>query len=888
MKSGICLVFAMVLGSGCLGHLWADDITGRVSVELGDGWMIQSSADVKENGETISTAQYKPQYWYPAKVPATVVTALVQDEVYDDPNFGTNVQHFPGMEHPAKDYFNNVMFPPESPFRVPWWYRTEFRDPGRHAGRHVWLQFDGINFRADIWVNGSRIADATQVAGMYRTYEFEITDVVKADAANVLALEVIPPQPTDLALNFADVNPTLPDKNMGLWRPVRLVTTGPVAIHHPQVVSHLDLPSTKVAHVTVAADLRNATDARVKGVLRARIESIEVSQNVELGPRETKSVTFKPASFAALNISSPRLWWPWQMGSQELYELELEFASDGQVSDAQKIQFGIREVGSELDAAGHRQFSVNGKKILLRGAMWWSNMMLQTTPERQERELRYARDLNLNSLRLQGKLEDETFDRLADRYGLLLLPGWSCCDHFEHWNDWDEEDYVVAGASLHDRLLEFRNHPSVLVWLMGDDNPPARRAEAMYRDVIKNVNWPDAVITSASARPSALTESSGVKMNGPYEWVPPIYWYADLKLGGASGLATEIGPGIVIPPVEDLRKFLPPSHLWPPDEVWSLHAGAGWATGVDLKIFTQALTERYGRANNLEDFTNKAQLMSYEAERAMYEAYSRNKYLATGIIQQSMNSGWPSLEWNMYDFYLRPAGAYFGTKKACELLHIQYSYDNHSVVAVNSTYEPVAKLQAKATVYDLNLGSRFTKEVTFDAAPDSSNNLFTIPDIRGLSTTYFLDLRMTNSSGAEVSRNFYWLSTKPDVFDPDPAHSPFYYTPVLQFADFTALQNLAPTEVQVSGRVDKGGKDDLAHITVENPSKQLAFFLRVRLLNEKDGEEILPILLQDSYFSLLPGERKEVTARFEGSPALIPVVEVEGWNVTLQSARLGD
>ena len=291
MKSVIGLFFAFVLGSGCLGHLWADDFTGRVSVELRDGWMIQSSADVKEKGEVISTAQYKPQYWYPATVPATVVTALVADKVYDDPNFGTNVQHLPGTQYPAEDYFNNVMMPPESPFRVPWWYRTEFRDPGKHSGRRVWLQFDGINFRANIWVNGSRIADSTQVAGIYRMYEFDITDAVKADSTNVLAVEVIPPQPTDLALNFADINPTPADKNMGLWRPVRLVTTGPVAIHHPQVVSHLDLPSTKVAHLTITADLQNATDDPIKGILRARIESIEVSQNVELGPREAKSIT---------------------------------------------------------------------------------------------------------------------------------------------------------------------------------------------------------------------------------------------------------------------------------------------------------------------------------------------------------------------------------------------------------------------------------------------------------------------------------------------------------------------------------------------------------------------------------------------------------------------
>jgi exo-1,4-beta-D-glucosaminidase len=278
--------------------------------------------------------------------------------------------------------------------------------------------------------------------------------------------------------------------------------------------------------------------------------------------------------------------------------------------------------------------------------------------------------------------------------------------------------------------------------------------------------------------------------------------------------------------------------------------------------------------------------MSYEAQRAMFEAYSRNKYVATGVLQQMLNNAWPSVTWHIYDYYLRPAGAYFGTKKACEPLHIQYSYDNRSIVAVNSIYRPFTKLQAKATVYDLNLGERFSKQATFDAAPDSTNNLFTIPEIENLSTTYFLDLRLADSSGVEISSNFYWLSTKPDVADPD--HSTQFYMPMIAFADYSGLQGLTPAQVRVSGRMDKDGNEELAHITVENPSKQLAFFLRVRLVNEKDAEEILPILLQDSYFSLLPGERKEVTARFERPAGLNPVVEVEGWNVPRQSVRVSE
>lgn len=888
MKSTPYLLLGIVFGNCWLGHLLADTPTGRATVDLRDGWRIQSSAYVKEGGEAVSTGRYRPVDWYPATVPTTVLAALVADKVYADPYFGTNLRDIPGTRYAVGELFSNIMMPPESPFRSSWWYRTEFPDPGKVPGRRVWLQFDGINFRANVWLNGALIADSTQVAGTYRAYEFDISDAVVAGSTNVLAVEVFPPQPTDLAINWVDVNPTPADKNMGLWRSVRIVTSGPVAIRHPHVVSHLDLPSMKAAHLTIAAELRNATDHPINGVLRARIETTEISQEIELGPHEVRNISFSPERFTQLNISSPRVWWPWQMGQQPLYELGLEFVSEGQVSDEQKVEFGIREATSELDAANHRVFRVNGQKLLLRGAGWWSSdIMLRPSPARQEWELRYARDLNLNALRMDGKFEDEHFLELTDRYGLLLLPGWCCCDHWERWDDWDEKDYKVASASLLDTLRNFRNHPSVLAWLLGDDNPPPPRVEALYKGIVKDSNWPNPVLTSATAQPTTLSENTGVKMNGPYQWVPPIYWYADKERGGAFGLATEVGPGIAIPPVESLREFLPANHLWPPDEVWSLHAGGsdfGW--GFDLGIFTQALEARYGRANTLEDYAKKAQLMSYEAQRAMFEAYGRNKYVATGILMQMMNNGWPALTWHIYDYYLRPAGAYFGTKKACEPLHIQYSYDDHSVVAVNSYYRSFTKLRAKATVYDLALRERFSKDVTFDAAPDSSNSLFKIPEIEGLSTTYFIDLRMTDSSGMPISSNFYWLSTKPDILDPD--RSTWYYTPTKTFADYTSLKDLSPGQVVVSGKIDKDGKEGSARITVENPGKQFAFFLSVRLVNQESGEELLPVVLEDSYFSLLPGERKEVTAKFERSPGMKLAVEVEGWNVARQTVRLSD
>jgi exo-1,4-beta-D-glucosaminidase len=276
--------------------------------------------------------------------------------------------------------------------------------------------------------------------------------------------------------------------------------------------------------------------------------------------------------------------------------------------------------------------------------------------------------------------------------------------------------------------------------------------------------------------------------------------------------------------------------------------------------------------------------MSYEAERAMFEAYGRNKYLSTGVLQQTLNSAWPSLEWAIYDYYLRPAGAYFGTKKACEPLHIQYSYDDRSVVVVNSLYREFKGLKARATVYDLGLRPKFSKTMTFDVGPDGTARLFLVPEVQHLSTTYFLDLRMEDSDGKPVSANFYWLSTKPDVIDW--TRREHRRTAAKSFADYTGLSELPPAQLQVSGRAEKKGKERVAHLTVENPTKQLAFFVRLRLKKGVDGEEILPILLQDSYISLLPGERKEITATYDAWGETPPAVEVEGWNVPRQSVLL--
>jgi exo-1,4-beta-D-glucosaminidase len=853
---------------------------------LKENWAIKSSAQVKEKGDVLSGTGLNTKDWYPAMVPSTVVGTLVQDKVYPDPYFGMNLRSLPGCTYPIGAIFSNLEMPSGSPYRSSWWYRTEFQVPDSYRGQNIRLHFDGINFRANIWLNGRQIAGADEVAGTFRLFEFDVTEAARAGALNSLAVEVFPPRVDDLAWTWVDWNPTPPDKDMGIWRDVYLTTSGPVTLRYPQVITRFDLPSLDTAHLSVNAEVRNTTKREINGTLRGRIEGLEFSQSVKLGPLENRVLAFAPEQFRQLNLKRPRVWWPAHLGGQDLYDLDLEFEAEGHISDRQTTSFGIREVTSELDQQGHRIFRINGRRILIRGGGWASDMMLRRDPERLEAEIRYVRDMHLNAIRLEGKLEGEELFDLADRYGILIMAGWCCCDHWEHWErrddykkgpTWDEEDYRIAALSQADQIRRLRNHPSVFVWLNGSDNPPPPKVEQMYIDTLKKYQWPNPYLSSATAKETRLTGATGVKMEGPYEWVPPSYWLQDKKHGGAHGFATEISPGPAVPPIESLRRMLPKENLWPINEVWNFHAGGGQFKNI--KVFTNALNARYGPAKSLEDFAAKSQLMAYEGQRAMFEGFGANKYASSGVIQWMLNNAWPSLIWHLYDYYLRPAGGYFGTKKACEPIHVQYAYDDKSVVVVNSTYQPLKNLKVNAKVYDINLAEKFSKEASLDSAEDSSQRVFAIPDVQDLSRTYFLKLTLTDSRGTLVSRNFYWLSTGMDVLNWD--KSTWYYTPTVSFADMTALQQLSPVKLRTDGHVLRQGREELARVVVTNPSGNLAFFVHLKINRERDGEEVLPVLWQDNYFELMPGERRELTAVYQlkdldGSR---PVLNVEGWNV---------
>jgi exo-1,4-beta-D-glucosaminidase len=884
-------IISRVLAAAVAGCAFLFLVTASLSAQtvLRAGWKVQSSAQVPASGNQVSEPGFSTRGWYPTSTPKTVFAVLVENGVYKNPYFGMNLRSFPGVAYKIGGQFANEEMPADSPYAVPWWYRNEFDVPAADKGKQIWMQFRGINYRAEIWINGKKVAGSDEVVGAFRRYDFNVTEFLRPGAKNAVAVSVSAPKAGELGITWVDWNPAPPDKDMGLWQEVVLSTSGPVAVRHPFVETRLDLPKAEIAHLTVRAFLNNATSEPVQGTLRGKIAggglAIDFAKDVELAANESKEIMISPDTVPSLNLLRPKLWWPYQMGEPFLHELTLEFVtSQNVVSDTQSIQFGIVQTDSELTPEGNRLLKVNGKPVLVRGGGWAPDMMLRVDESRRDAEFRYVKEMGLNTIRLEGKLEDESFIERADRDGILVMAGWCCCDAWEKWGKWSEENKQVSVNSLRDQLLRLRRHPSLLIWLNGSDNPPPADREQAYLDIEKETHWPKPVISSATAKKAEIPGDTGVKMSGPYDYVPPDYWLLDTKAGGAHGFNTETSPGPAVPPLEELKTFIPEDKLWPISDVWNFHAGGGEFKNIVL--FTRALEMRYGRAKDAADYAWKSQAMTYEGQRAMFEAYGRNKYKSTGIIQWMLNNAWPSLIWHLYSYDLRPAGGYFSTKIALEPVHVQFSYDDRTVAVVNGTQTPQNALKIVVKLYDITGAEKFSREANVDVAADGVAISVAIPEPADISSTYFVNLQLFSATGKLLSRNCYWLSTKSDELDY--AKTEWYYTPQTSFADLSALQDLPKATVRATLDPAKASVQDFAfRVAVENVGKGIAFLTRLRLVAGKEQTEILPVFWEDNYISLLPGEKREVNVRIRRSDIgdAQPALLVDGFNVIATRAK---
>ena len=840
--------------------IWCNRTSGQTTQDdkmiLRDNWSIQSSDSIKEDGKALSQPDLKTDNWYAATMPSTVLAALVKDNVYPDPYFGTNIQSLPG-------YFSQRRgeTPPNSPFRVSWWYRTIFSLPDTYRGKETWLKLHSINYRANIWINGKLVADTSSIEGAYRLYDLKITGAVRPGEKNCLAIEIFPPKPNDLTITWVDWNPTPPDRGMGIWYDMYVHSTGPVSVVDPRIVTRLNLPSANLARLTVSADIRNNSTEKITGTLTGTIGSITFSEQLTLAPNETIKYTADPGKFKQLEISDPKLWWPYTMGPQNLYDLDLVFETQGRVSDSKNIRFGIREVTSWMnyfDKKVTRVFQINGRNLVIRGGGYVEDMMLRPSDRRIDIDLMYLKHMGLNALRMEAPRGSDYIFNKCDEEGILVMVGWCCCSTWENWNKWTPHITDVAEQSWTDQITRLRNHPSVFDWLYGSDNFPPANVEKIYIKVLDEKDGTRPYQSSATRDSSAIAGRTGLWM-GPYPnvyaYYPPSYWYTKLEYN------TEAGPGgEQMSPIESMRKMMPAEDLWPIGKSWDIRLHRAFYPQA-----RQALKSRYGEPAGPEEYIMKSQVLQYEATRGMFEAFAGNKYKSSGIIYWMYNSAWPKLYWQFYDFFFTPNGSLYGARKACQPLHVQYAYDNKSVMIVNGLYQDFKKLRVKAKIYDINMTLKYSKEFKTDVKSDESKRI----DLQGmpgnLTGVWFLKLELLSRSGKLLSDNFYWLSDKGD-----------------DKADFTALNNLPKTEINCKvAEIRNDGVKTRVLLDVANKSATLAFFINPKILRKTSGDLVTPVFWSDNYFSLLPGEKKQVSAEFFNSDlgGEIPVFTVEGWNI---------
>ncbi len=848
---------------------------------LSENWTILSSKKTDLDGKALTISNdFDQSQWTKTKMPTTVMGALVEAGVIKDPFFGKNLENIPVTD-----------------FQDPWWFRTTFDlDKFSSDSEVARLLLDGINYRANIWLNGSKIASQDSIYGAFRQFDLNISRYAKAKG-NLLAIEIIPPKPRDFYMGFVDWAPTPPDKYMGIFREVHIKRTGLVSLDRIFVASDVDLKTLKSASLTVTADVTNYSKEKKQVEISGKIENISFKSNFPINPGETKPVKFD------LKVENPRLWWPSGLGKAELYDLKMELKDGFQLADQGSARFGIRKIETYLTKDTVRGYKVNGREVLIKSGGWVDDLFLRYMPEKDAAQIRLVKEMNMNSIRFEGIWGNNhhIFD-LCDENGILMMVGWSC--QWE-WPDYlglemkavegDASQTIAEGVEqngvklipkeedllalyLKDQVLWLRNHPSIFTWATGSDAYPKTELEAKYIKVLDQVDTTRPLLISCGNFSSKISGPSGMKMNGPYEYVPPVYWYEDKKTGGAFGFNSETGPGPQIPPIWCIKQMMPEDKLWPPlNDHWDYHSGRKDFSSV--KVYLTALNKRYGEPKNLEELALKSQLMNYEAIRPMFEAFVVNKPVSTGVVQWMLNSPWPEFYWQLYDYSLMPTGALYGTKKACAPLNLIYNYDDKKIYVSNDGVGSMENFEAEISLWNLQSEKVFEKSLKVSALENQSKFLSELPVLKGEREVYFLDLKLKNPTGEVVTDNFYWLSTQPDQLAWDKYL--WFYTPQKEFADFTKINGMTPVKLEITRIDSKDGDEGMIKLTIRNPAKAISFFTEIVLEKKAAGAPVLPQFLSDNYISLLPGETKTVVIKYylKDLAGDQPVIKIQGINL---------
>jgi hypothetical protein len=814
---------------------------GEIASLSGKAWRVAPQSEVTASGEQLSAPEYRANTWVPAQVPGTVFGSYVNAHLEKEPTYGDNIYKVDRTKY-DRDF----------------WYRTEFTEPERFRGGRVWLNFDGVNKDADVFVNGTRVGG---MRGFMQRGRFDVTNLVHLGGRNGLAVLDHFPQggansgsPTFICSGGWDWMPRVPGLNMGIYKDVFLSHTGAVSVIDPWI--RTTKLTTAQADLSVQTEVHNDSAAPVSGVLTGTIQpgGITFSHPVNLAPGAASTVTLDSATVAALRVKNPRLWWPNGYGAPNLYTCRFLFKVGGIDSDVKTVRFGIRKY--TYDTNGDiLHFHINGVRIFPKGGSWgMAEFMLRCHGSDYDTRLKFHQQMHFNMIRnWMGMTADEAFYDACDRYGMMV---------------WDEfwlnsggslpSDINVFRANTIEKIKQVRNHACVALWCGENEGDPAPPLNDWLRADIQTYDGDD-------RRYQPNSHAGDLSGSGPWHDLSMKQYFRRVPNGsntGDFGMRSEVGTATVTS-LESLKKFMPPADQWPRGKMWNQHFLGPSAFNAGPDGYNADIDLRYGDAGNLADYCRKAQLLNQETMKAIFEGWLDHINTGgSGVLIWMSQSAYPSFVWQTYDYYYDLTGSYWGARAACEPVHIFWNADNDHIRVVNTILHPENDLRAEAWLYNMDGTQKLHTAGPVSVRPGTVTDCFTLHYPTGLSATHFLKLRLTDSKGRIVSENFYWRGTK--------------------YQRYTGLNDLKRVKLTVSSRLTSGNGTDTLHSDITNPadSHTVAFAIQATAEQAGTGKTILPAFPSDGDFSLLPGETKHLTIQFAHTDAGAgkPRLAVDCWN----------
>ena len=904
----------------------------------GGGWKVQSSATATQSGAQISTPGFNTSSWLPvsnddAGAPGTEIEALAQNGLCPGDTALQPVNQ--GTSSPNSVFFANNMqlcygsmskIGPDSvaAFDVPWWWRTDFT-PNLASGQAATLIVNGVIGSANVWVNGTQVATSATVTGAYTRFTFNITGHI-VSGINSLAIEVNPNDPTTMfTTDNVDWTQIPPDNNTGIQFPVQLQVDGALAVGNAHV-NQSDAADLSSAALTVKTDVTNTTAGSQTGTVSATITPpgsgtpITVSQSVTVPASTTQTVSFTPASFPSLTIAGPQVWWPFQLGAQPLYTLQTSVAQNSVTLSSTSETFGIRTVTSYLtgsnaiEPSGARAFKINGVPIVIRGGGFDPNLFLHYTAADIAKQIALMKSMGLNAIRLEGHIMPADFFEQMDAAGILVNGGFQCCDAWEVGGTLTQAQQTVLQNSAQTIGTSLRNHPSVFSFQWSDNQPTSTQEAVSIAGFTAADFYPQTPLMASAEYKSTPTLGPSGQKEGPYDWVPPDYWYDTTHLGSDStvtnagaawGYDSEESAGNTIPTLDSLNRFMSASdlsNLWQNTKFNQYHANyeprckSGYSFGT-LCHFDTALSSRYGAWTSLSQYVEEAQAQEYENVRAQFEAFvdhaSNTPLPSTGTIYWQLNKGWPTLLWSLYNSDGDQAGSYFGAQEANRSLHALYALDNGTVTLDNLSNATQSGLSVQARVY--NLAGTLLDDQTASGISLTSQQVRTgvltpkVPTGNPVQV-YFVEL-VLKQNGNFADRNVYWLSTQPDVVNWSKTLGQPQGT-LTTYANLTSLQTLPQSAVSATAATTHQagpGGDLTTTVTITNTSSStVSFLLRADVRRGTAGgqelsgdNELQSSIWAGNDITLWPGESQTLTVSYSTSDlqGSTPVISVSGWNV---------